>query len=192
MITDPIKRRILLILRSGEKTARQITEELNEWFADKEKFTVQKVNYHLKQLEKAGLIEVSKEEKLADKPHITMKYYRRHAPIYLIRFSPDTIKYVQPSTKMNPKEFCRILSAFGYNLNEDDCKKILELTGKLNQIQHEELLKLSQMQKKPTGADPNVLAKFFKIMSYIRMLTREDTIKVLREIYKLLGEQSII
>ena len=36
LITDPIKRRILLILRSGEKTARQITEELNEWFADKD------------------------------------------------------------------------------------------------------------------------------------------------------------
>ncbi len=141
----------------------------------------------MKQLEKAKLIKVSKEERLADKPHMTMKYYERYAPIYLIRFSPDTIKYAKRERKIKPKEFCEILSAFGFSLSEKDCKRFLDLTNELDRIQLDELLRLSQMQKRPTGADPNALKMFFKIMSYIMMLTREDTIDILREIYRLLG-----
>lgn len=188
LLTDPIKRRILIVLRNKVMTAREITEELNKWFAEKERFTVQKVNYHLRLLENANLIKVVREERLPDKPHIVTRYYGRVAPLYLIRYSLDSFHVPgKIKSKITPEKLCNILSAFDFNVTKEQCDHILELHAKLEKILYEELNNLSSRQKRPTGVEPDVLAYFFKIFGFILMISRKETIDIVNEILRTLG-----
>ena len=73
MFFDDTRRRILHLLKMGEYSATDLARFLG--------ISLQAVSYHLKLLEKHGLIEVSKTVK---KRNLVEKYYRASAKIYVI------------------------------------------------------------------------------------------------------------
>lgn len=73
MFFDDTRRRILHLLKIGEHSATELARFLG--------ISLQAVSYHLKLLEKHGLIEVSKTVK---RRNLVEKYYRASAKIYVI------------------------------------------------------------------------------------------------------------
>jgi len=63
-IMDPLRCRILSLLKKREMTIKELTDELKKTLPkeEAEKVTPQKVNYHVKALERLGLITVAYEK----------------------------------------------------------------------------------------------------------------------------------
>lgn len=186
LLTDPIKRAILYLLRGKILTARQITEELKKTaLFEKEKLTVQKINYHLKLLEGAGLVKVSKEEIIPSRPHMTTRYYARMAPIYLVRYTPDRI-VTETTTSFDRDTFKKLLTSFGYKLSDKQIDIILDKVMKLEKLLFEEFTNFSKMQIQPSGVDPTILAKFFKTFGLIFSMNNKEILSLVREIIELI------
>ena len=192
ILTDQIRRQILSLLRGKVLTARQITEELKKQGYADEKVSIQKINYHLKLMENAELIKVAKEETLPDRPHMVVRYYKRIAPIYFIRFSPDMIKKKDEKhyDKNSVKNVERVFKAFGYKLSKEDSEKLAELLNKFELEISNVFDKVSKRQLEPTGLDPDTLARYFKILVYLEAYDSREVQECIKEIKSLLKKNS--
>ena len=189
ILTDQIRRQILWLLRGKTLTARQITEELKkQGFAD-EKVSIQKINYHLKLMENAELIKVAKEETLPDRPHMVVRYYKRLAPIYFIRFSPDMIKKDEKHYDKNSvKNVERVFKAFGYKLSREDAEELAKLLNKFEMEISNVFDKVSKKQLEPTGLDPDTLARYFKTLVYLEAYDSKEVRQCIEKIKSLLNK----
>ncbi|MHA1594414.1 MAG: ArsR/SmtB family transcription factor [Candidatus Baldrarchaeia archaeon] len=90
-VMDPLRCRILSLLRKREMSIKELTDELKKMLPkeEAEKVTPQKVNYHVKALERLGLITVAYERNVEGRPHMMVKFYKRCASKILITYSPD-------------------------------------------------------------------------------------------------------
>ncbi|MGQ4914021.1 MAG: hypothetical protein ACP6IU_04630 [Candidatus Asgardarchaeia archaeon] len=186
LLTDPIKKAILYLLRGKTLTARQITEELKKTaLFDSKNITVQKINYHLKLLENAGLVKISKEEPIPNRPHMTTRYYTRVAPLYLVRYTPDSTK-MEISSKFDKDTFKRLLHSFGYKLSDDEINTLLVKVVEFERLLYDEFINFSKKQIQPSGVNPSVLAKFFKTFGLIFSMNNEKVISLVKEIKSML------
>ncbi|MHA1596179.1 MAG: ArsR/SmtB family transcription factor [Candidatus Asgardarchaeia archaeon] len=168
VLVDPLKREILSILRAGPLSVREVTERLKELRnPELSDITVQNVNYHIKALEKVGLISVAYEDKVPEHPHLTVKYYKRNSPIYFVRYCPDKIGYVKPS-KDAIGRIKRFLKSFGYEVkNEDSLRDLISKCRKFEDLFYERIIETSMLQKEPTGIDLRRLQRYFRILSLV-------------------------
>ena len=72
LLGDETRRNIIFLLRVNELTVGQISAELD--------MTPQAIYHHIKKLEKAGLVEVTREERCG---HLIESYYRATAETFL-------------------------------------------------------------------------------------------------------------
>ncbi|MHA1506207.1 MAG: ArsR/SmtB family transcription factor [Candidatus Asgardarchaeia archaeon] len=168
VLVDPLKREILSILRCGPLSVREVTERLKELRSPElSNITVQNVNYHIKALERVGLISVAYEDKVPDHPHLTVKYYKRNSPIYFVRYCPDKITNVKPN-KDTISRIKRFLKSFGYKIKKnDDLNSLISKCKRFEDLFYERIIKTSMLQKEPTGIDLKKLQRYFRILSLV-------------------------
>jgi len=113
LLADETRRKIVFLLRVKEMTVSQIAEDLN--------ITPQAVYHHIKKLQKGGMVEVVREERVA---HLIESYYRTTAESFYFSFgkTPRGVKFAkeQMTTVLNA------LKKLGFKVEFDE-KKISRL-----------------------------------------------------------------
>lgn len=120
LMADDTRRKIIHMLRAKEMTVSQLAGELG--------LTPQAVYHHIKKLLKAGLVEVSREERV---DHLIESYYRAAAEAFLFHMgeaSPGE-KYASEELRAAVKG----LKELGFEIEEDQGKmaKLIDLQAKL-------------------------------------------------------------
>lgn len=73
LLADETRRRVIYLLRAKEMTVSQIASELG--------FTAQAIYHHIRKLKAAGLVDVSREERVG---HFIETYYRSAAEVFML------------------------------------------------------------------------------------------------------------
>ncbi len=126
LLADETRRKIIYLLRVNEMTVSQMASDLN--------VTPQAIYHHIKKLQDAKMIEVTREERLG---HLIESYYRATAETFML--SHGKVDYQTFRNKERGKQqMATILNALkklGFNLEYDDKKisLLVDLQGKLEQ-----------------------------------------------------------
>ena len=122
LLADQTRRKMVFLLRVKEMTVSQIAGELN--------LTPQAVYHHIKKLQKADLVEVSREERLG---HLIESYYRATAESFYLSMGKTcahpgsrkvAIEQVKLALDMLPK------LGFKLDYTEEQVAKLVDLRSK--------------------------------------------------------------
>ncbi|MDI9645036.1 MAG: metalloregulator ArsR/SmtB family transcription factor [Candidatus Verstraetearchaeota archaeon] len=120
LMADDTRRKIIHMLRAKEMTVSQLADELD--------LTPQAVYHHIKKMLKAGLVEVSREERVE---HLIESYYRAVAEAFLFHMGEASFapKYVSEELQAAINGLRQI----GFDIEEDPEKisRLVELETKL-------------------------------------------------------------
>ncbi|MDH5770920.1 MAG: winged helix-turn-helix domain-containing protein [Candidatus Bathyarchaeota archaeon] len=112
LLGDETRRKIVFLLRVKEMTVSQIAAELN--------ITPQAVYHHIKKLQKGGMVEVAREERIG---HLIESYYRATAEVFSCRVG----NYGSKESGMEQvKTVLDALRRIGFDLEFDE-KRVTEL-----------------------------------------------------------------
>jgi len=109
LLGDDTRRRIVFLLRVKEMTVSQISAELN--------VTAQAIYHHIKKLQAAGMIEVTREERVG---HLIESYYRTTAEAFIC--SVGNASSNPEFAREQIKNVLKALQRLGYNLEYDEEK----------------------------------------------------------------------
>jgi len=120
LLGDETRRRIIYLLRARELAISQIAEELS--------MTPQAIYHHIKKMLAAGLVEVTREERV---DNFIETYYRATAEVF--EFSWGSAGKNQAQTEQRVRDALQSLSKLGINLivREDSIKDIVETQRKI-------------------------------------------------------------
>ena len=157
LIGDETRRRVIYLLRARERTISQIAEELE--------LTPPAIYHHIKKLLGAGMVEISREERIENFIEI---YYRATAEVFEFSYGTGkTSEYLEQRLK----ESLESLHKLGINvkIDADTVSKIVEVQKKLEALGSNPELdeKVANLQ----GID------FFgkqEVKSYARMVAMTD------------------
>lgn len=122
LLGDETRRRVIYLLRARELTISQIAEELD--------LTPPAIYHHIKKLLAAGMVEVSKEERIENFIEI---YYRATAEVFWFSYGKET----RPDyLEQRLKESLQALPKLGINVrvDPDTVSKIVEIQKKLEAL----------------------------------------------------------
>ncbi|TDM07013.1 ArsR/SmtB family transcription factor [Macrococcus lamae] len=122
-VSDPFRIKLLELLSENEKTGQQLADELNIPRA--------KIHYHLRELEKYGIIEMVKTEQ---KHSIIQKFYSPTAKQLLP--SPDLLKFREEESKKEAFTFKLQLDNGDLNDFKKDLKKFLKKSSEKSGDEH--------------------------------------------------------
>jgi DNA-binding transcriptional ArsR family regulator len=115
LLADGTRRKIVFLLRATEMTAGQMASTLD--------VTAQTIYHHLKKLQKADLVNVSRTEQIG---HLTESYYRATAEAFLcsVGTTPKGREFFEKQMKTTLDSLVKI----GFNLkySEDDVQRLIE------------------------------------------------------------------
>ena len=123
LLADATRRKMVFLLRVKDMTVSQIAAELN--------LTPQAVYHHIKKLQKADLVEVSREERLG---HLIESYYRATAESFYLSMGTTTgsassrrvaIEQVKMALGMLPK------LGFKISYTEEEVAKLVDIRSKM-------------------------------------------------------------
>ena len=123
LLADGTRRKMVFLLRVKDMTVSQIAAELN--------LTPQAVYHHIKKLQKADLVEVSREERLG---HLIESYYRATAESFYLSMGSTgrssssrkiAIEQVKMALDMLPK------LGFKLDYTEDQVAKLVDIRSKI-------------------------------------------------------------
>lgn len=123
LLADATRRKMVFLLRVKDMTVSQIAGELN--------LTPQAVYHHIKKLQKADLIEVSREERLG---HLIESYYRATAESFYLSMGSTggssssrkvAIEQVKTALDMLPK------LGFKVDYTEEQVAKLVDIRSKI-------------------------------------------------------------
>lgn len=123
LLADQTRRKMVFLLRVKDMTVSQIAAELN--------LTPQAVYHHIKKLQKADLVEVSREERLG---HLIESYYRATAESFYLSMGTTTgsagsrrvaIEQVKMALGMLPK------LGFKISYTEEEVAKLVDIRSKM-------------------------------------------------------------
>ncbi len=123
LLADQTRRKMVFLLRVKDMTVSQIAGELN--------LTPQAVYHHIKKMQKADLVEVSREERLG---HLIESYYRATAESFYLSMgstggSPSSRKIAIEQVKMA----LDMLPKLGFKLDytEEQVAKLVDIRSKI-------------------------------------------------------------
>jgi DNA-binding transcriptional ArsR family regulator len=123
LLGDETRRKMIYLLRAKEMTVSQLASELGG-------MTTQAVYHQKEKLEKKGLIEVAREERVAD--HFIEKYYRATAEVFEFRHgeagSSEASKHFREAFGALAKVGVPIAA------DEDTVAKVAELHGAMDKL----------------------------------------------------------
>jgi len=181
LFADSCRRGILFNLRHAEMTPYQLSKVLGK--------NVSSVTYHLKALEKAGLIEQTRSQV---KGNLIEKFYQATAKRFVISYtlSEGLVPGSEDIAKWS-KEICKNavagLGAFGYEVPKGKMDKMLALVEKysaLEEVAYEEVI---SWQKAPVQADRPAVRRLVSLLTNIRLHRNHDFLEILDEISAELG-----
>jgi len=126
LLADETRRKIIYLLRVKEMTVSQIASELN--------VTPQAIYHHIKKLQDAKMIEVTREERLG---HLIESYYRATAETFYL--SHGKVAYQTFRNKERGKQqmttILNTLKKLGFDLehNEKKISQLIDMQAKLEQ-----------------------------------------------------------
>lgn len=169
LLGDDTRRRVIYLLRARERTISQIAEELD--------LTPPAIYHHIKKLLAAGMVEVSKEERIENFIEI---YYRATAEVFEFSYGTGT----RPGyMEQRLKESLQSLAKLGIHvkIDPDTASKIVDVQNKLESIGSNPELdeKISSLE----GVD---FVGKQEVQRYARMLTMTD--QQLQEWFRLYKE----
>ncbi len=123
LLADATRRKMVFLLRVKEMTVSQIAAELN--------LTPQAVYHHIKKLQKADLVEVTREERVG---HLIESYYQTTAESFHLNMGKTSVR--PGSRKMaieQVKSALDVLPKLGFKLSytEEQAAKLVDLRSKL-------------------------------------------------------------
>lgn len=122
-VSDPFRIKLLELLSEGEKTGQQLADEL--------KIPRAKIHYHLRELEKYGIIVMVKTEQ---KHSIIQKFYSPTAKKLFP--SPDLLKFREEESKKEALSFKLQLNQEDLPEFKKDLKKFLKKSSKKSSDHH--------------------------------------------------------
>ena len=122
LLGDETRRKIVFLLRVKEMTVSQISAELN--------VTPQAVYHHIKKLQTAEMIEVTREERVG---HLIESYYRTTAEVFIC--SVGNASSNPEFAREQMKNVLNALQRLGFNLkyDEDNISKLVDLQRALQE-----------------------------------------------------------
>lgn len=156
IMADETRRRIIHLLRAKEMTVSQIASDLG--------LTAQAIYHHIRRLRKAGLVEVSREERI---DHFIETYYRAAAEVFQILHGEG--KGPKTENEMT-RDALEGLAALGMKVRTDP-DSVSKATRIMNRL--EECCGLSKFEAKLDGYDE---ADFFvkQMMHELASMLMED------------------
>lgn len=157
LLGDETRRRVIYLLRAREHTISQMAEELG--------LTPPAIYHHIKKLLAAGMVEVSKEERIENFIEI---YYRATAEVFEFSYGTGkTPEYQEQRTK----ESLEALHKLGINvrIEPETVSKLVEVQKKL-----EELGSNPALDEKVAGLEGVDFLGRQEIKSYARMVAMTD------------------
>jgi DNA-binding transcriptional ArsR family regulator len=123
LLADETRRKMVFLLRVKDMTVSQIAAELN--------LTPQAVYHHIKKLQKADLVEVSREERLG---HLIESYYRATAESFYLSMgttsgSAGSRKVVMEQVKMALDKLPKL--GFKLSYTEEQVAKLVDIRSKI-------------------------------------------------------------
>lgn len=169
LMADETRRRIIHLLRAKEMTVSQIASDLG--------LTAQAIYHHIRKLRKAGLVEVSREERT---DHFIETYYRAAAEVFQILHGEG--KGAQTEDEMT-RDALAGLAALGLDVRTDP-ESVSKATRIMNRL--EDCCGLSKFEAKLAEYDD---ADFFvkQMMHELASMLLEDD-EQLEESFKLQRE----
>jgi len=107
LLADETRRRMIFLLRAREQTVAQIAHDMG--------LTPQAIYHHIRKLEKAGMVEVSREERVG---HLIESYYRATAELFQCFHGEGTKGQKRAAEKV--KEALEGLNEVGVKVPADD------------------------------------------------------------------------
>jgi DNA-binding transcriptional ArsR family regulator len=158
LLADETRRKIVFLLRVKEMTACQIAEELN--------VTPQAIYHHIKKLVDGGLVEVTREERVA---HLIESYYRATAEVF--NLVVGTASHNKEALREQIAGALAALKRLGFVVEADDeaIEKLAELQVKLNECC--DLGKLDDMVSKLDDVD---FVTKIQVEEYAKVLSMSD------------------
>jgi DNA-binding transcriptional ArsR family regulator len=161
LLADATRRKIVFLLRATEMNASQIASTLN--------VTAQTVYHHLKKLQNADLILVSRTEQIG---HLTESYYRATAEAFLcsVGSTPKGREFFEK--QMNTA--LESLKKIGFNLEytEDDLQGLIEKQDKILKCCNQQDYK-AEMNDKLESIDDGTLSTIEEYAKQIAMTDNE-------------------
>jgi len=147
---------------------------------------VSSITYHLKSLEKAGLIEQSR---TLVKGNLIEKFYRATAKVFIISYtlSEGLVPGSEDIAKWS-REICKnataSLEAFGYNITEENIDRISKLVEKYLSLRRMAYEKVIADQKEPVNVGHPALKLILSLLSSVHLYNNPEFIKLLEELSK--------
>jgi len=185
LLADETRRDILRLLSIRELSICQIAKILNK--------NVSSIVHHIKKLEKAGLVELSRKSM---KGNIVEKFYRASARRFIVSFSLESEEY-----KLGKDEItewinhiatlvAKALPSFGFELSQEKEKIVIERIKKLLVRQQRALEEAAMRQRSQLSVNGCVLSVLLRILSYTILFEDEEFLRALDDLRNLLrGER---
>lgn len=148
LLSDATRKKIIFLLRVKQLTVNQISAELG--------LTTQAIYHQIKKLETAGLIEVSKEERV---DHMIERYYQTTAETFVCHYG----SLPEEKAKMDMLAVLKGLNRIGFSIESNDeiATKLADFEAKL--MKHKDSKKLE-----------DAITKLEKDMDFLTLMIVKD------------------
>ena len=170
-LNDENRRRILHALRARRMSTSELVTFLSDPESEKE-VKPQTVRYHLKELEKCGLIEQDGYEPTGNgDSHIMKKLWRATAEnVFIATGSMETLPERESEDLERTLDLVKVMKELGLVLKDEDEMGVLEKDfDAQNEIQIRGLERAKETLKDVRELDPKLYVMFRRILSVVRL-----------------------
>jgi DNA-binding transcriptional ArsR family regulator len=180
LFADETRRRILHMLRHQELSGSDLAKALDR--------NPSSIQHHLSLLKDAGLVEVTREEKVRN---MIQPFYRATAHSFIISYSlSDSLArddgYSQWRGDLNRRMF-EGLETLGIRVSEEKRPAIMELIGRCYEMERRAFEEVVEQQEDPGKLDRDVERSLIRIMAHIKLSKDEEHQAAITDLYNLLG-----
>jgi len=180
LFADETRRRILHMLRHQEMSGTEIAKALDRNHSS--------VQHHLSLLREAGLVEVTREEKVRN---MVQPYYRATAHSFIISYSlSESLAkddgYTQWREDLNRRMF-EGLGTLGITVSEENKPAVMELLGRCYEMERKAFEETVEQQSDPGELDRDVERALLRLMAHLKLSRNDEHQAAIASLYQLLG-----
>lgn len=187
LLADKTRRDILRLLSIRELSICQIAKILNK--------NISSIVHHIKKLERAGLVELSRK---SVKGNVVEKFYRASARRFIVSFSLESEEHKLEENELAKwidriaTSVAKALPSFGFELSDEEEELAAQKIKKLLIKQQKALEKVALRQKTQLSTNGCVLSVLLRVISYTVLFEDKEFLKALNDLRELLfrGDRS--
>ncbi len=180
LFADETRRRILHMLRHQELSGSDLAKALDR--------NPSSVQHHLSLLKEAGLVEVTREEKVRN---MVQPYYSATAHSFIISYSlSDSLArddgFSQWRGDLNIRMF-EGLETLGIRVSEENRPAVMDLIGRCYEMERKAFEEVVEQQEDPGKLDRDVERALLRLMSHLKLSRDNEHHAAIAALYNLLG-----